>query len=107
MATKKKIKFTFKTERARGSYAWIHKPYHHVLLNKNKVGAIEPDKPYRLRLMVMKADIMEDGNKNCSWKWITLKHESESVDEAKVFLNEGIDAILTKYKIRIYNEKNN
>jgi hypothetical protein len=104
MATKKKIKFTFKTTRPTGSYAWLHKPYHDVLLNKNKVGAIDPEKPHTIRLMIMKADIMEDGNKNCPWKWIQLKRISESLDDAKVFLNESIDAILTRYKIREYNE---
>jgi hypothetical protein len=107
MATKKKIKFTFKTTRPTGSYAWLHKPYIDVLLNKNKVGAIDPEKPYRLRLMVMKADIMEDGNPNCPWKWISLKHESESLDDAKNFLNENIDTVLTKYKIRTYENNSN
>lgn len=101
---KKKIKFTFKTTRPTGSYAWLHKPYHDVLLNKNKVGAIEPDKPHQIRLMIMKADINEDGNPNCPWKWIGLKKESESLDGAKEFLNENIEVILTKYKIRIYEE---
>lgn len=105
MTTKKKIKFTFKTTRPTGSYAWLHKPYHDVLLNKNKVGAIDPEKPYGLTLMVMKADIMEDGNPNCPWKWIRLKKESESLDDAKTFLNENIDAILTSYKIKEFNEK--
>ena len=100
MATKKKIKFTFKTTRPTGSYAWLHKPYHNILLNKIFVGAIEHDKPHLIRLMVMKADIMEDGNINCKWKWITLKNEFESLDEAKVFLNENIEIITTKYKIR-------
>jgi hypothetical protein len=106
MTTKKKIKFSFKTERATGSYAWLHKPDYHVLLNKNLVGSIDPEKPHHIRLMVMKADILENGNPNCPWKWITLKHESESVAEAKIFLNEGIDTILTKYKIRIYENIN-
>jgi hypothetical protein len=105
MTTKKKIKFTFKTHRETGSYAWLHKPYHKVFLNKNEVGSIEPDKPHKIRLMVMKKDILEDGNCNCEWKWITLKRESESLQEAKDFLNENIDVILTKYTIRIYEKK--
>ena len=56
--------------------------------------------------MVMKKDILEDGNPNCEFKWIRLKRESETLDDAKTFLNENIDVILTKYTIRIY-EKNN
>ena len=105
MTTKKKIKFTFKTHKETGSYAWLHKPYHKVLLNKNEVGSIEPDKPHKIKLMVMKKDIQEDNNPNCLWRWITLKRESESLQEAKDFLNENIDAILTKYTIRIYEKK--
>jgi hypothetical protein len=105
MTTKKKIKFTFKTHKETGSYAWLHKPYHKFLLNKNEVGSIEPDKPHKIKLMVMKKDIQEDNNPNCLWRWITLKRESESLQEAKDFLNENIDAILTKYTIRIYEKK--
>jgi hypothetical protein len=106
MATKKKIKFTFKTHKETGSYAWLHKPYHNVLLNKNKVGSIDPEKPHTINLMVMKKDLMEDGNKNCPWRWIHLKKEFETLDDAKVFLNENIDAILTKYTIRTYENIN-
>ena len=107
MATKKKIKFTFKTTRPTGSYAWLHKPYYDVLLNKNKVGAIDPEKPYTINLMVVKKDILEDGNPNCPWKWIHLKKESESLDEAKIFLNENIEPLLIKYKIREYENEFN
>jgi hypothetical protein len=106
MATKKKIKFTFKTIKETGSYAWLHKPHHNILLNKNWVGSINPEKPYLIRLMVMKKDMNEDSNTNCKWRWITLKNESETLDEAKAFLNENIDAILTKYTIRIYENIN-
>jgi hypothetical protein len=105
MTTKKKIKFTFKTDRPTGSYAWLHKPYHKVFLNRNEVGSINPEKPYTIRLMIMKKDILEDGNPNCPWRWIHLKRESESLDDAKTFLNENIDAILTKYTLKIYEEK--
>ena len=105
MTTKKKIKFTFKTIKETGSYAWLHKPHHNILLCKNKVGAIDPEKPFSIRLMIMKKDILEDNNPNCEWRWIQLKKISESLQEAKDFLNENIDAILTKYTIRIYEKK--
>jgi len=102
----KKIKFTFKTHKETGSFAWLHKPYHNVLLCKNKVGSIDHDKPHQINLMVMK-DIKEAENSNCLWKWIHLKHESESLDEAKTFLNENIEAIMTKYTIRTYKTESN
>jgi hypothetical protein len=105
MKTKKKIKFTFKTHKETGQYAWLYKPYHKVFLNRNEVGSINPEKPFLIRLMVMKKDILEDGNSNCEFKWITLKRESKTLDEAKTFLNNNIDAILKIYTLKIYEKK--
>jgi hypothetical protein len=50
--------------------------------------------------MVHKDDINEDGNPNCPWKWISLKKESESLQEAKDWLNENIEEVLAKYPLR-------
>ena len=55
--------------------------------------------------MVMKKDIQEDNNINCEWKWIKLKHESETLADAKTFLNENIEAILSRYTLKIYEKK--
>ena len=105
MTTKKKIKFTFKTHKETGQYAWLHKLHHNILLSKNWVGSINPEKQYLIRLMVMKKNMDEDSNTNCPWKWITLKNESETLADAKEFLNKNINAILTKYTIRIYKQE--
>lgn len=95
-----KNKFTFKTSRPTGSYAWLHKPSHQIKFKGQWIGSIEPVLPYSISLMVMKANLMEDGNPNCNWRWITLACKSESLVDAKAFLNNNIDAILTKYKIK-------
>jgi hypothetical protein len=49
--------------------------------------------------MVIKKDILEDGNKNCPWKWIQLKQESSSLEEAKEWLNENIDLVLGSFEL--------
>lgn len=50
--------------------------------------------------MIIKSDILEDGNANCDWKWITLNRNFTSLDEAKIWLNENINLILGKWKLR-------
>jgi hypothetical protein len=95
------MKFTFKTEKSTGRYRGFFSDTHHIKLNKVKCGNIGDDKPFKIRLQVVKQDIMEDGNKNCSWKWITLKKESETLEEAKKFLNDNFEAINKKFTIYI------
>ena len=92
-------KFTFKTEKATGRYRSIYPDTHNIKLNKFECGLIDDKKPYKIQLQVIKDDINKDGNPNCDWEWITLKKESESLQEAKNFLNENHEAIQLKYKI--------
>lgn len=91
--------FTFKTNKATGRYASFFPDNHYIKLKKRKVGQIDDETPYRIRLMVKKVDINEDGNPNCDWKWITLKKESQSLDEAKQFLKDNYAAITHRYKL--------
>ncbi len=65
---------------------------------------IEEKDPYRIRLKVVKQDIMEDGNANCDWKWITLKAEFKTIDEAKEFLNANFISINEKWKLAMKHE---
>jgi len=92
-------KFTFKTEKSTGRYRSFYNNINHIKLNKMCCGAILDEKPYKIKLQVMKDDLIEDGNENCKWKWITLKKESQTLQEAKDFLNENFDAINKKFKI--------
>jgi hypothetical protein len=98
--TTKKQKFTFKTVKSTGRYRSFYSDHHLIKLKRKEVGNIDADKPYKIRLMVIKKDIMEDKNPNCNWKWITLAKNSETLQEAKDFLNTNVDAILAKYEIR-------
>lgn len=92
------MKFTFKTTKVTGQFHSFFNDTHDIKLNKVKVGSIE-DKTWKIRLKVIKTDINEDGNPNCDWKWVTLKKESKSLQEAKDWLNENINIITNKYPL--------
>lgn len=96
---KKKQKFTFKTERPTGAFNSFFPKKNEIKLNRKVCGLIEDDIPHQIRLMVIKSDINEDGNPNCKWKWIKLGKKSESLQEAKDFLNENIETIMAKYNL--------
>jgi len=94
-----KNRFTFKTEKTTGRYKSFFPDTHYIKYKGHQVGGIMDAKPYQIRLMVIKEDIMEDGNTNCKWKNIFLAKKSESLDEAKLWLNENIEKILCKYEL--------
>ena len=94
-----KSKFTFKTDKATGAYQSFHPDHHYIKLKKIKIGSIGDKLPHYIKLMVVKNNIIEDGNSNCEWKWITLAHRSNSVADAKVWVNENIEALLEKYNL--------
>lgn len=95
------MKFTFKTERATGSYASFFPKQHYIKLNKKEVGLISDGEPYKIRLHIIKKDIREDGNPNCDWKWITIKTpEFKELQEAKNWLNNNIEGITKKWTLK-------
>lgn len=51
--------------------------------------------------MAEKADINEDGNPNCTWRWVTLKAKFESLQGAKDWLNENFLLITNKYRFHV------
>jgi len=98
----KKNKFTFKTTKATGRFRSFSHDTHDIKLNNKIVGQIsdaKSDIPFDISLIVKKNDINSDGNPNCVWKWIRLKKKSNSLQEAKDFLNEHVDSLLAKYNL--------
>jgi hypothetical protein len=93
------MKFTFKTDHPTGKYKSFEPDYHHIKLNKKDVGYISDEKPYKIRLQVIKENINENGNPNCVWKWATLKKQSETLQEAKDFLNTNFESITQELKL--------
>ena len=90
-------KFTFKTEKPTGKWKSFDSDIHYIKLNGKQVGQIDPEEPYTIRLMVVKKDINEDGNPNCTWKRIKLVKDFKSLQEAKDFMNNNSAAIIAKY----------
>ncbi len=98
------MKFTFKTDRPTGGYKSFFPSHHYVKLKKRTVGMIGDKEPHQIRLMVVKSDINEDGNPNCEWKWIKLKAEFKTIEEAKEFLNVNFISINDKWKLAMERE---
>lgn len=94
------MNFTFKIHRPTGRYKSFYEPYIEIKLNKIIVGSLDYAKPHKIRLMVIKDDINEDGNPNCTFKSIWLKKENNSIEEAKLWLKEVKEIILKKYNLK-------
>lgn len=96
----KKIKeFKFKTEKPTGKWRAFDNPAHYIKFDGKVVGAIGHEKPFRIDFTVMKteADMVNDTNKNCPWKRIYIKKESETLDEAKEYVNTLVEYLTGKY----------
>lgn len=98
------MKFTFKTEKPTGRYRSFDVDTHHIKLKKKKVGYINDkfrseDGKFSISLAVSKAITPES---SAPFKWIKLKKEFDTLDEAKIFLNEPVNfKFLTKH-IKLY-----
>ena len=91
-------KFTFKTEKATGKYRSFEPDRHVVKYNKKECGTIHDGEPYTIRLQVMK-NKEEAEKSNCPWKWIKLKKESKSLQEAKDYLNTMVEKIHSTFTL--------
>lgn len=91
-------KFTFKTIKPTGKYRSFDTPDHRIKLQGKEVGSIE-DKIWTIRLAVKKQDLNEDRNPNCEWRWVTLSRKSDSLEDAKTWLNVNYGTIVQKYNL--------
>jgi len=93
-----KTKFTFKTVQPTGPYRSFYEPEHLIKIGGRVCGTID-EKNKKIRLMVIKEDINENGNPNCIWKNVTLKYQPTSLQDAKQFLNRNFSAITANFKL--------
>jgi len=100
------MKFTFKTTPATGRYRSFYPDTHEIKFKRKVCGLITDQVPHKIRLQVVKKDINEDGNPNCSWKWITLKYEGKTLQETKDFLNKNIDEIIKTHNLQLHLSDN-
>ena len=100
------MKFTFKTIPATGRYRSFYPDEHQIKFKKKVCGHISDGVPYKIKLQIIKKDINEDKHPNCPWKFIVLKHESKTLQEAKDFLNANIDEIIKTHNLQLYLDDN-
>ena len=78
-------------------------PDTHIKLDGKEIGVIVPPSwnsshaDWVIRFMVIKEHIEEDGNTNCSWKWITLKKHFDDELSARNFIKEHKNVLLGKF----------
>lgn len=94
-------KFTFKTNKPTGKFAWVDKNSHYIKLDGISLGSIDDSFPHKIQFKVVKADINEDGNPNCPWKWVRLKKENKDINEAKEWLNNNFELLTNKLNLFI------
>lgn len=87
-------KFTFKQNKATGRYRSFFPENTTIKHNGKEVGTIFED-GFRIQLQVIKKDILEDGNPNCVWKNVLLKYRPTSLQDAKDYLNNNQEKILS------------
>jgi hypothetical protein len=70
-----------------------------IKIDGKDVGRIAPpswssnNKQWVIRLTINKKDINEDGNPNCSWKWVELVKRFDTEESAREYLKENKDKI--------------
>jgi hypothetical protein len=102
-----KIKLSFKKgDGNTGLYA-IGTPYNStdIKIDKKRVGSIIPpswnskNTGWKISMMVIKKDIMEDKNPNCIWKVITFKPEFEKEELARIWVRDNIEGIVKGWEL--------
>lgn len=92
-------KFTFKTVKSQGRYRAFYSDNIQIKLDGKVVGSIDDKPPYKVSFMVEKnGTTITDSNPKCSWKNITFKQESESLDKAKEWILSKTDYFLKTYR---------
>ena len=101
-------KFTFKTEQPTGQYRSFYSPVHNIKYDKKVCGHLTgdnltSDENVKIKLAVVKKDINEDNNPNCSWKWIQIKETFATLQEAKDWLNENRERIFSQFDLYLFD----
>lgn len=94
-------KFTFKTDKPTGRYRSFFTTSYSIKIKNATVGSLEePEngKKWRIRLMVIKDEVSQP-DVNCEWKWINLKYEADTIEDAKQWLNNNFKAITDKWSL--------
>lgn len=92
--------FSIREIKPTGKWKSFSESEYQVKLDKQIVGELVYKKSFKVRLMVIKKDINEDGNPNCIWRWAILKtSELKTKEEVKSWLNENATAIIAHFNL--------
>lgn len=108
-----KMRITFKKRAKERGLGGIARPKAHVdiKLNGKICGSINPPlvndpwnkaNGWKVYFVVIKADINEDNNPNCEWKWIGMKPVFETENEAREYVKTALPFIMTKYTLYFF-----
>jgi hypothetical protein len=101
------MKLSFKKQPKNTGLSAIGNPFSvtDIKIDGKRVGLIDPpnwsskNKGWIIRFVVRKNDINEDGNPNCTWRWITLVGEYKNEELAREYLKENIGVIAAKFNL--------
>ena len=95
--------FTFKKDKRQRGLAGVGEvPGCDIKLQKKKVGHLYPPSRFKaetewsVSFMVKKEPTKEDP---CPWRWVNLKAKFPNEQDARVWVNEKFEAIITKYDL--------
>jgi hypothetical protein len=98
---------TFKKHpRATGLAGIGDKPQIVIKLRKKVVGVINQPNFFRglnnwqIGFMVIKDDIMEDGNSNCPWRWKFMKNDATDEETARSWVRINFEKIVAQNALR-------
>lgn len=97
---------TFKKQPKEKGLASVGSPNQSIdcKINKKTFGMIcapnwqTKDNKWSVGIMIIKPAV--DNNPNCNWKWIHFTKSFDEPEQAKIWLQENIDKITAKYKLR-------
>ncbi len=95
-----KDKFTFKTKKSTGRFSAFYSDQHQIKLNGKRIGSIDDAAPHKIHFAINDETLKG----NCKWKWVILKRENTSVNNAKAWLNEKIAVLVEKYNFHEFEE---
>lgn len=101
------MKLTFKKQAPATGLARVTlpEPDTYIKLDGKIVGSIfaphytDPDRRWRIRLMVEKTNELNDGNPNCTWMSVILKARFNDEQRARSFFREKLEQIQRTYRL--------
>lgn len=97
---------TFKKHpKATGLAAISDRPQIDIKFRNKRVGIIHQPTAFRgmnnwqIGFMIVKADLMEDGNPNCPWRWLFVKNDATDEESARSWVKRNFESFTKRYNL--------